>query len=140
MDYDDQNIFAKILRGDAPCIKVYENEHTLAFMDTMPQSDGHVLVIPKEAAVDFLSLSPSAAHAALDTARQIAQAQKQALDAPGIFIAQMNGEAAGQTVLHYHIHVIPRYSDRPYRGHASDPADPAKLEATAKNIRAALKK
>jgi histidine triad (HIT) family protein len=140
MHYNDQNIFAKILRGEAPCIQVYENEHTLAFMDIMPQSEGHVLVISKEAAVDFLSLSPPAGHAALDTARRIAKAQKQALDVPGIFIAQMNGEAAGQTVPHYHIHVIPRHPDRPYRGHASDTADPAKLEATAAKIRAAFKK
>ena len=138
MHYDDQNIFAKILRGDAPCIKVYEDDRTLAFMDIMPQSEGHVLVIPKEPATDFLTLSAAAGHDTLDTARKIALAQKQALDAPGIFIAQMNGAAAGQTVPHYHIHVIPRHPDRPYRSHVSEMADSAQLRAIAEKIRAAL--
>lgn len=138
MHYDDQNIFAKILRGEASCITVYEDERTLAFMDIMPQSDGHVLVIPKEPATDFLTLSTAGGHAALDTARKIAQAQMQALDVPGIFIAQMNGAAAGQTVPHYHIHVIPRHPDRPYRSHVSEMADSEHLQVTARKIRAAL--
>ena len=138
MSYDTNNIFAKILRGEAPCTKVYEDEHTLAFMDIMPQTDGHVLVIPKEGADTLMTLSEAGGHAALDTARKIAVALQKAFNAPGIYIAQMNGAAAGQTVPHFHIHVIPRQAADQQRAHASVMADPAALEATAAKIRAAL--
>ena len=138
MSYDTNNIFAKILRGEAPCTKVYEDEHTLAFMDIMPQCDGHVLVIPKEAAETLMTLSPAGGHAALDTARKIARAAQKALAAPGIYIAQMNGAAAGQTVPHFHIHVIPRHAQQAPRAHAAVMADPQALEAVAVKLRAAL--
>lgn len=138
MSYDPNNIFAKILRQELPCTKVYEDEHTIAFMDIMPQTDGHVLVVPKESAETLMALSPQGGWAALDTARKIAIAIKKALNAPGIAIAQMNGEAAGQTVPHFHIHVIPRHPGVTYRSHASVMADPAELEATAVKIRQAL--
>ncbi|RYF59920.1 MAG: HIT family protein [Comamonadaceae bacterium] len=138
MSYDPNNIFAKILRGEAPCTRVYEDAHTLAFMDIMPQTDGHVLVIPKESADTLMNLSDAGGHATLDTARKIARALQKALAAPGIYIAQMNGAAAGQTVPHFHIHVIPRHGDDRQRAHASVMADPAALEATAVKIRAAL--
>lgn len=138
MSYDTNNIFAKILRHELPCTKVYEDDHTIAFMDIMPQTDGHVLVVPKEPAATLMALSPAGGYAALDTARKIAVALKQALDAPGIAIAQMNGEAAGQTVPHFHIHVIPRHPGVTYRSHATVMADPADLEATAVKIRKAL--
>jgi len=140
MSYDSNNIFAKILRGEAPAVRVYEDARTLAFMDIMPQTEGHVLVIPKEEAATLLDLSEDAGHAALDTARKIARALKVALDAPGIYIAQMNGEAAGQTVPHFHIHVIPRHPGRPARSHASEMADPKALEVTAARIRLALQR
>ncbi len=138
MSYDNNNIFAKILRGEAPCTKVYEDAHTLAFMDIMPQYDGHVLVIPKEPAADLMALSAAGGHAALDTARKIAVALQKALGAEGINIAQMNGAVAGQTVPHFHIHVIPRHARDQARAHASVMADPQALEAVAEKIRAAL--
>ncbi|MGF2528831.1 HIT domain-containing protein, partial [Ralstonia pseudosolanacearum] len=96
--YDNQNIFAKILRGEAPCIKVYEDEHTLAFMDIMPQADGHVLVLPKEGAAELFDLSDDAAAAAIRTTRKLARAVRRAFTPPGIAVFQLNGSAAGQTV------------------------------------------
>ena len=138
MSYDQNNVFAKILRGELPCTKVYEDEATLAFMDIMPQTDGHVLVIPKEAAPTLMALSEAGGTAALNTARKIAVALTKGLNAPGIYITQMNGEAAGQTVPHFHIHVIPRGPGLPQRAHASQMADPAHLQKIAAKIRAAL--
>src|SRR5690606_42139523 len=98
MVYDNNNIFAKILRGELPCIKVFEDDRTLAFMDIMPQADGHVLIIPKEPAVTLLDLSEEGAVAAIRTTRRIAIAVKKALGVEGIHVAQLNGAAAGQTV------------------------------------------
>lgn len=109
--YDNQNIFAKILRGELPCIKVYEDDHTIAFMDIMPQADGHVLVLPKEGAAELFDLSDDAASAAIRTTRKLARAVRAAFTPPGIAIFQLNGSAAGQTVPHVHFHVLPRYSD-----------------------------
>ncbi|WP_347315903.1 HIT domain-containing protein, partial [Ralstonia pseudosolanacearum] len=87
--YDNQNIFAKILRGEAPCIKVYEDEHTLAFMDIMPQADGHVLVLPKEGAAELFDLSDDAAAAAIRTTRKLARAVRRAFTPPGIAVFQL---------------------------------------------------
>ncbi|KAF1854165.1 hypothetical protein Lal_00014405 [Lupinus albus] len=98
--YDNQNIFAKILRGELPCIKVYEDDHTVAFMDIMPQADGHVLVLPKEGAAELFDLSDDAASAAIRTTRKLARAVRAAFTPPGIAIFQLNGSAAGQTVPH----------------------------------------
>jgi len=138
MSYDPDNIFAKILRGELPCIRVYEDDATLAFMDIMPQADGHVLVIPREPAETLLELSEEAARACIATTRRIAVAVRQALGQPGVYVAQMNGAAAGQTVPHCHFHVIPRAPGVPLRGHGSERADPAKLEAIAAQIRSRL--
>jgi histidine triad (HIT) family protein len=138
MAYDSNNIFAKILRGEAPCIKLYEDDLTLAFMDIMPQADGHVLVISKEAAETLLDLSEDGARACVVTTRRIAIAVKKALAAEGIFIAQMNGAAAGQTVPHIHFHVIPRTAGAVVRMHGVERADDAGLNAFAAKIRAAL--
>jgi len=107
MSYDDNNIFAKILRGDLPCTKVYEDEHTLAFMDIMPQISGHTLVIPKEPAETLLDLSDEGAANLLQKVKLVAKAVKKGLDADGITLFQMNGAAAGQTVPHIHFHVMP---------------------------------
>ena len=95
MSYDNNNIFAKILRGEMSCLKVYEDEHTLAFMDIMPQADGHTLVIPKEAAETLLDLSDDAAAATIKTVKKVAKAVKQAMDAEGVSLVQFNGAAAG---------------------------------------------
>jgi histidine triad (HIT) family protein len=139
MAYDPNNIFAKIIRGEAPCFKVYEDDKTLAFMDIMPQAEGHTLVIPKEGAESIFDLSPQAAAAMIDTTRKVAAAVKEVTKAPGIMLAQLNGEAAGQTVFHIHMHVIPRVGGIDLRLHAREKADFEKLKALAAKIAAAIK-
>ncbi len=105
--YDDNNIFAKMLSGDIPHHKVYEDDKTLAFMDIMPQAEGHVLVIPKQKAVDLADLEPEYAAAVLMTCKKVMQAQRQVFEREGIIQMQLNGAQAGQTVFHYHVHLIP---------------------------------
>lgn len=138
MAYDTNNIFAKILRGEIPCTKLFEDEHTLAFMDIMPQAEGHALVIPKEAATTLFELSDAAAAACMATVRRIGNAQKKGLGAEGIVLMQLNGEAAGQTVPHFHIHVIPGSIADLRKPHAAAMADMTRLKATADRITAAL--
>ncbi|MDB5968842.1 MAG: histidine triad protein [Hydrocarboniphaga sp.] len=138
MTYDPQNPFAKILRGELPCFKLYEDEQTLAFMDIMPQSDGHALIIPKEAAVTILELSEASTMACIRVTRQIALAVHKALNCAGIQVIQANGPVAGQTVPHLHFHVIPRYEKTPLVMHAAKMGDPAKIKAHAEKIIAAL--
>lgn len=138
MAYDPNNIFAKILRGEIPCIKLYEDEHTLAFMDIMPQAEGHALVIPKEPAVTLFELSDAAAAACMATVRRIGHAQKKGLGAEGIVLMQLNGPAAGQTVPHFHIHSIPGSIGTLRQPHASVMGDMAHLQAVAEKIKAAL--
>jgi histidine triad (HIT) family protein len=137
MTYDNSNIFAKILRGELPSIKVFEDESTLAFMDIMPQADGHTLVIPKESSVDLMTLSDSACAELIINVKRIAQAVKTALNAHGITVFQLNGEAAGQTVPHIHFHVLPG-SILDARQHGTICADADYLEAIAVKIRSAL--
>jgi len=136
--YDEQNIFAKILRGDMPNITLYEDDKTLAFMDIMPQAVGHCLVIPKEPAVTFLDLSEDSAAAVMATAKKVAAAVVKAEDAPGFMIAQLNSSAAGQTVPHYHMHILPRHDGLDLEFHARKPEDMAVLNETADKIRAYL--
>ena len=138
MSYDTNNIFAKILRGEIPCIKLYEDAHTLAFMDIMPQVDGHTLVIPKEHATTIFELSDAAAAACMNTVRKIGNAQKKGLGADGVVLMQLNGEGAGQTVPHFHIHVIPGSIADLRRAHATHMADQGHLKALADKIVAAL--
>jgi len=138
MAYDPENVFAKILRGQAPCIPVYEDEATLAFMDIMPEADGHVLVIPKDAAEGLLDLPDAAAQACITVVRRLARAVRLASGQPGILVAQMNGSAAGQTVPHCHFHIIPRGPDAARRGHARERQSEEQLRAMAEKIRAAL--
>ncbi|MBP7900089.1 MAG: HIT family protein, partial [Acinetobacter sp.] len=104
MAYDDQNIFARILRGELPAIKIYEDDQVLAFMDIMPQAEGHTLVIPKTPAVTLLDLPADAAAYTIQIAQKIARAIESALDVKGIVLMQLSGEAAGQTVPHVHFH------------------------------------
>ena len=136
--YDEQNIFAKILRGDLPAIKIYEDDETLAFMDIMPQVDGHVLVIPKRPAVHLLTLPDDVAGAVLITTRKVADAVHKSMGADGIMIAQLSGSDAGQTVPHFHIHILPRHDGIDLTFHARDVADMEKLSAIADKIRAEL--
>ncbi|MPW28594.1 HIT domain-containing protein [Agarivorans sp. B2Z047] len=137
MSYDTNNIFAKILRGEMSCLKVYEDEHTLAFMDIMPQADGHTLVIPKEAAETLLELSDDAAAATIKTVKKVAKAVKQAMDAEGVSLVQFNGAAAGQTVPHIHFHIIPG-SLAEARSHARNMVDNESLQPFADKISALL--
>jgi histidine triad (HIT) family protein len=138
MAYDDNNIFAKILRGEMPCIKVYEDDKTFSFMDVMPQAEGHTLVIPKAPAVDLFDLGAEDYSALAKTTQKVAAAVKQAIGSPGIMIAQLNGADAGQTVFHFHNHIIPRWSGLEMKLHAREMADMGLLEEQAKKIRAAL--
>jgi len=139
MAYDPNNIFAKIARGEAPCFKVYEDDKTLAFMDIMPQAEGHTLVIPKEGAESILDLSPEGAAALIKTTKKIAAAVQEVTKAPGMLLAQLNGAAAGQTVFHIHFHVIPRTSGLDLKLHAREQADFEKLKVLAAKIAAAIK-
>src|SRR5215831_2836853 len=138
MSYDPNNVFAKILRGEIPSVKVYEDTKTLAFMDVMPQADGHVLVIPKEAAENVFELSPEGASALMATTQKVAKAVKKGLNTPGIMIAQLNGAGAGQSVFHVHFHIIPRSAGADFRLHARQMEDPDKLKSFAEKIKAAL--
>ncbi|QOW46086.1 MULTISPECIES: HIT family protein [Acinetobacter] len=137
MAYDDQNIFARILRGELPAIKVYEDEQVLAFMDIMPQADGHTLVIPKTPAVTLLDLPPDAAAYTIQVVQKVANAMKKALDLKGIVLMQLSGEAAGQTVPHVHFHLIPS-SVHELGKHAAQMGDKEKIKAFAEKIKAAL--
>jgi histidine triad (HIT) family protein len=138
MSYDKDNIFARIIRGEIPCHKVYEDVDTIAFMDVMPQAEGHTLVVPKAAAEDIFTTPPDSVAAAIRTAQRVARAIKMAFSPPGVMIAQLNGPAAGQSVFHLHFHVIPRYTGKDLGIHAADPVDSAVLAAHAARIRAAL--
>lgn len=137
-DYDDQNIFAKILRGDAPAIKIYEDDEAIAFMDIFPQSPGHCLVVPREPARNLLDLSPETASAAIQRVQRLARAVEAALKPDGIVVTQFNGAPAGQTVFHIHFHIIPRWADEPLGRHGGGQADMDELKAQAEKIRNAL--
>ena len=138
MAYDENNIFAKILRGEAPCFSVYEDEKTLAFMDVMPQLDGHTLVIPKYPAEDLFDLYPAYAGALAQSVQTVARAVKKAFEAPGIMIMQLNGAPAGQTVFHIHTHILPRHHGIELKLHARELANFDLLKAHAEKIKAAL--
>lgn len=137
MTYDDQNIFAKILRGEIPAITVYEDEQVLAFMDIMPQAEGHTLVIPKSPAVTLLDLAPEAAAYTIQIVQKVAQAIEKALGVDGIVLMQLSGAAAGQTVPHVHFHLIPS-SVHELGKHAAQMGDQEKIKAIAEKIKAAL--
>ena len=138
MAYDPENIFAKILRGEMAAWKVYEDEATLAFMDVMPQSPGHVLVIPKVEAENLFDLDPEAGAAVLRTTQRVARAVKSAMGADGIMLNQFNGPSAGQTVFHFHVHIVPRFDSVPLRRHAGGMEDSEVLAEQAAKIAAAI--
>ena len=138
MSYDTNNIFAKILRGEIPCIKLYEDEHTLAFMDIMPSVEGHTLVITKEPAEGILDLSPEGAAALIKTAQKVAKAVKKGLAAPGIMLVQLHGAEAGQSIPHIHFHILPRAHGLDLKLHGRAMVKPETLEPIAAKIRAAL--
>src|SRR6202044_3203935 len=131
MPYDPQNVFAQILRGELPCVRLFENEHTLAFMDLMSQTEAYALVITRQPAETLFYLSPEGAAACMRATQHVAAAVKRAFDAPGIMITQVNGSVAGQTVPHVHFHIIPRRVGEPLLMHAAVKVDPEILRQQA---------
>ena len=136
--YDPDNIFAKILRGEIPAHRVYEDADTLAFMDVMPQGPGHTLVIPKAPARGLLDADPAALAALAASVQRVARAVKAAFAADGLTVFQFNEPAGGQTVFHLHVHVVPRFDGVPLQRHEGGMADPTVLAGHAERIRAAL--
>ncbi|KAA0694424.1 HIT family protein [Neorhizobium sp. P12A] len=136
--YDSNNIFAKILKGEIPSYRVYEDEHTVAFMDVMPQSTGHTLVVPKQPSRNLFDADPETLQHAIQVVQKIANAVKEAFDADGVYIAQFNEPAAGQTVFHLHFHIIPRNEGVPLKPHGGKMEDGAVLAANAQKIIEAL--
>jgi histidine triad (HIT) family protein len=136
--YDPDNIFGKILRGEIPAHKVYEDEHSLAFMDVMPQGEGHTLVIPKVPSRGLLDAEPQTLAAVIGTVQRVGRAVKAAFKADGLTLFQYNEPAGGQTVFHLHFHLVPRHDGVPLKRHEGGMADPAVLAEHAARIRAAL--
>lgn len=136
--YDNNNIFAKILRGELPCHKVYEDEHTLSFLDIMPRSPGHTLVIPKAPARNILDIKPDDLAHVVRVAQKIAIAGKKAFQADGITLQQFSEAAGGQVVFHLHMHVMPRVDGVPLFPAASRKEDVKVLEDHATRLIAAL--
>ena len=138
--YDADNIFARILRGEIPAARVWEDDDVLAFMDVFPQSEGHVLVISKTStARNLLEIEPDVLATLTAAVQRTARAVIQALDPDGFSVMQFNGQAGGQTVFHLHVHIIPRWADRPMAGHGrAKMADPEMLKTLAARIAAVL--
>lgn len=138
MSYDPENIFAKILKGEIPSHKIYEDEETFAFMDVMPQGEGHALVIPKLASENLLTAQAEALAPLIMTVQKVAQAAMQAFDADGVTVQQFNNPAAGQTVFHTHFHILPRFEGVALKPHSGEMADGDLLAAHAEKYRAVL--
>ena len=137
-EYDPQNIFGKIVRGEFPSTKVYENEHLLAIMDVFPQSKGHTLVIPKAASRNILDADPAAVAKVAADLPMLARAVKVAMNADGLRVMQFNEAPSGQTVFHLHFHLIPVYAGVELGRHGQGQADMAELADQAKAIAAAI--
>ncbi|TDK43171.1 HIT family protein [Antarcticimicrobium luteum] len=137
MTYDPDNIFAKILRGELPCHKLYEDEETFVFLDIMPRADGHCLVIPKTPCRNILDASEAQMAAVMRTTQKMARALMAAFDAPGVTVQQFNEAAGGQEVFHLHFHLLPRQEGDRLRP-PGQMADQAVLAGHAEKIRAAL--
>ena len=137
--YDPSNIFAKILRGEFPCHKVYEDEHVLAFLDIMPRAPGHALVLPKAPARNILDISPDDLAHVIKVAQKIAMASVQVFRADGVTIQQFNESAGGQVVFHLHVHVIPRKQGVAMKPPATVKEAPDVLADQAKQLAAALR-
>ncbi|MFA6267755.1 MAG: HIT family protein [Pseudolabrys sp.] len=136
--YDPNNIFAKIIRGELPCYKVYEDDKALAFLDIMPRAPGHTLVLPKAPARNLLDCpADDLAHVAR-IAQKVAQAAMSALGADGVTVQQFNESAGGQVVFHLHVHVIPRKAGMPMKPPAAEKEKPEALAEMAKKLSAAL--
>ena len=138
MAYDANNVFAQILEGKMPAHKVFENDHTLAFLDIMPVSVGHTLVVPKAAAQNIFELEHASGAEVFKTTKKVAHGIQASLNPTGLIITQLNGTDAGQTVFHYHMHIIPVYKKMPLKMHGKEIEDSEALAKTAKIIRQAV--
>lgn len=136
--YDPNNIFAKILRGELPCYKVYEDDKTFAFLDIMPRAPGHTLVLPKAPARNILDVSPQDLGHVMAVAQKIAKASLKAFEADGVTVQQFNEGAGGQVVFHLHVHVIPRKNGMSMKPPASEKEKPEALAEHAKKLAAAM--
>jgi histidine triad (HIT) family protein len=137
--YDDANIFAKIVQGEIPSAKVFEDDDVLAFMDAFPQSKGHCLVISKTSkARNLLEVEADVLLKVMAAVQRLTRAARKALNPDGVVVTQFNGAPAGQTIFHLHVHVIPRFEGEALGRHGGGMADPAELQALAAQIRAAL--
>lgn len=139
MTYDPDNIFAKIIRGDLPSFRVFEDDRTLAFMDINPQTRGHTLVVSKTAGIDLLNTEDDDLAVAIKTTKKVARAVDKVLAPDGILIAQLNRSAAGQTVYHTHFHIMPRWEGTELKLHDTIPADMEEIEELAKKIAAEIR-
>jgi histidine triad (HIT) family protein len=136
--YDDTNIFAKILRGETPCHKVFEDDAAVAFMDIMPRANGHVLVLPKAPSRNLLDADPEDLAKLIVRVQKIARAVKSAFEADGVTILQYNERAGGQIIFHLHFHIIPRWTGVELRPHTGAQEKPEVLDGFAKKIVAAI--
>ncbi len=138
--YEDTNIFARMLRGEIPAARVFEDDKVFAFMDIFPQARGHTLVISKVSqARNLLEVEPEALISLMLSVQKVARAVRAALKPDGLVITQFNGAAAGQTVFHLHVHIIPRWEGEPMKGHAQGQmADASELKSLAESIAAQI--
>lgn len=137
--YRDDNIFARILRGEIPSVKLFDLPEAIAIMDVMPQSPGHCLVIPRAPSRNLLDAGEETLASMLPIVARLARAVKEGMGADGVVVSQFNEAAGGQTVFHLHIHVVPRYEGVELKPHAAGMADSAELEEQARRIRAAFR-
>ena len=138
MAYDANNVFAQILEGKMPAHKVFENDHTLAFLDIMPVSVGHTLIVPKAEAENIFELENGPGSEVFKTTKKVAHGIQASLNPTGLIITQLNGTDAGQTVFHYHMHIIPVYETMPLRMHGKEIEDTEALAKTAQIIKQAV--
>jgi histidine triad (HIT) family protein len=136
--YDSRNIFAKILRGEIPSHRVYEDDAVVAFMDVMPQGPGHTLVVPKAPSRNLLDADPAVFGPLFANVQKVARAVKKAFDADGVTVMEFNEPASGQTVFHLHVHIIPRFEGIPLKPHSGQMEKPEVLAENAGKIRTAL--
>ena len=138
MKHLDECIFCKIVRGEAPAHKVYEDERVLVFMDLFPVTDGHTLIVTKEHFENLFEATEESLQAVVASSRRIAGAIQAALEPEGLMVFQLNGRAAGQAVFHYHMHLMPRNEGEPLALHTRVQGDPARLREVSERLAAAL--
>lgn len=136
--YEENNIFAKILKDEFPSVRVYEDDDVVAIMDVMPQAPGHVLVLPRAPSRNLLDADPAVLAKTIPVVQKLAKAVKKAFEADGVFVAQFNEPAAGQTVFHLHFHIIPRMEGQELKRHSDNMENTSVLQANAEKIKAAL--